>query len=100
MLAFGIAGTACIHQHLHFAPIAALAYVHAGGCSESTRVDVEPLSDRGFRTGGCGDGEAYYRCWLRGKTRSQQCCERVADEAAATATFFAHGNKQECIDVE
>jgi hypothetical protein len=91
--------TSCAHTH--FEPIVASAYVRDGGCDERTRVDVEPLSSWGFRARGCGEGEAYYRCYFERKTLGKvQCCARVASAGAATAVIALKGRDPVCEAVE
>ena len=87
--------------HTHFEPIVASAYARDGGCDEQTRVEVEPLSSWGFRARGCGEGEAYYRCYFKRKTLGKvQCCARVPSEGAATAVFALKGGEPMCEAVE
>ena len=89
----------CVHAH--FEPIAASAYVRDNGCDEQTRVSVVPLSDWGFRTQGCGDGEAYYRCWFKRRSGGQvQCCARVPSEKAATSVISFKEGVPMCTPVE
>jgi hypothetical protein len=79
---------ACVTNRFESIATQAAAQQTTTKCDSSTAVTTYPLEeDYAFRIDTC-EGPTYWRCWYKRRTVGHvQCCARVADQDAATATF-------------